>query len=639
MTCNQHPSSLFSAFVNAAPTAIIASSSTPAQSFFAAVRTHILQSVARLVFPGVGVPYGPGAAGVTHSDSAGVDAVPPCVADHVPVGYGFPTPAALPIVADLVALPDSSPPLPLLRHLPPELATQYGDLSSVLRLVPPAPERLLPARAFGRASQYHGLLRRLLQLDMVDFVVPSTLSVRAVNGVFCVPKSGSDVLRLIIAAQNANAFFVDALPVELITPAELARLQLSGRTFMGKCDLDSFFYRFAVPEHWLPFFALPFVSADAVGLADRYGAGARLAPRFKRLAMGFSHAVVLTQSIHAHILAMHQSPLAHYVPLSRGRSFRIRIGDLVFIVYIDDVVVFCSDPARINALLDALVHFYESIIGLVVKRSKVARAALVGEALGLEFDGERGTLAPAPAKLRGLMLKTVAVLQSARASSKMIERLLGAWVWFLLVRRPMLSFLSAVFRFVVRGFPVTDLWPSVCIELSTIAALAPLAVARLTLPTASEVWCSDSCLRGGATMVAPLSPRVAEVLSELCWSPPKETHDRAAQIFRQQLLAHPWSVVLARPWRLPQHINTLELKMVQAVLCGAIARGAFDQRIFSFCDNQSVVAALAKGRSSSPSLARHLRRLAVWLFLTNVDFQVHYVDTASNPSDEPSRAF
>jgi len=230
--------------------------------------------------------------------------------------YHVPASSAIPLVADELALPASPSAVPLLPTLPPDLQQRYADINSLLRHPPPSTQRR--PHVFAAHDEYCKVLRRLYTLDMIDFVPYSPDAV--VNGLFSVPKEGAPAdscSRLILDAQNANEFFVPPASPDLPTPADLERLRLRAQPlYMAKCDLDAFFYRFEIPESWRPYFALPPVRASEVGLGHIFGADTLIYARFRRLPMGFSHAVLLTHSAHIHMLAQLSSPLFMLAQLS-----------------------------------------------------------------------------------------------------------------------------------------------------------------------------------------------------------------------------------------------------------------------------------------------------------------------------------
>ena len=57
------------------------------------------------------------------------------------------------------------------------------------------------------------------------------------------------------------------------------------------------------------------------------------------------------------------------------------------------------------------------------------------------------------------------------------------------------------------------------------------------------------------------------------------------------------------------------------------------------CDNQAVVAVIAKGRSSARVINFHLRRLCALCLSLNLYMLICWVDTVDNPADTASRLF
>eukprot|EP00435_Cladocopium_sp_Y103_P046554 s680_g13.t1 len=93
-------------------------------------------------------------------------------------------------------------------------------------------------------------------------------------------------------------------------------------------------------------------------------------------------------------------------------------------------------------------------------------------------------------------------------------------------------------------------------------------------------------------------------------------------------------------WAKVAHINILELK----ALMHAVQWRARRQRYHSFktmilCDNQSVVAVVTKGRSSSKQVNHLLRRLASLCCALNLYLIIGWVDTSENPADKASRIY
>ena len=131
-------------------------------------------------------------------------------------GLSF-APAAVPLVADRVALPSVAGAVDLMEFLPPAVKSFYSDPKLCLRSHPNdvgSQPRLPPPRAHAAShEEYVRLLHRMKASNMISF----TTTPRVVNGVFGVAKpDGSQ--RLIIDARAANRIFGDPPRVTLPTP-------------------------------------------------------------------------------------------------------------------------------------------------------------------------------------------------------------------------------------------------------------------------------------------------------------------------------------------------------------------------------------------------------------------------------------
>jgi hypothetical protein len=126
-------------------------------------------------------------------------------------------------------------------------------------------------------------------------------SVNVVNGVFAVRKD-ADSLRLIIDARRANCVFAEPDHVDLPTPDLLARLQAppGAPVYAAKVDLDNFYHRILLPEWMQPYFGLPPVFSEELGLPG--GDSSQLYPCCTTLPMGWSHSVLVAQACHEHLL-------------------------------------------------------------------------------------------------------------------------------------------------------------------------------------------------------------------------------------------------------------------------------------------------------------------------------------------------
>ena len=101
-----------------------------------------------------------------------------------------------------------------------------------------------------------------------------------------------------------------------------------------------------------------------------------------------------------------------------------------------------------------------------------------------------------------------------------------------------------------------------------------------------------------------------------------------------------WKECRAFRWRRSEHINLLELRAAVHAIQWRARRGRFHSfRTMLLIDNQSILAVIAKGRSSSRSVNHLLRKLAALCCTLNIYLLVAWVDTTENPADQASRRF
>src|SRR5579872_1183961 len=243
-----------------------------------------------------------------------------------------------------------------------------------------------------------------------------------------------------------------------------------------------------------PYFALPPVRAGDVGVGDQFGDNVMVHPCCKTLPMGWSHSVLLAQLAHEHFLdtATELRPAdrvtAHNDPLL-NRTRRQ--------VYIDDLIIFDTDPERLRRHQDAYITAVTAR-GLVVKQSKVVRPSCDGvECIGFVVDGRHHTVGVAPSKLARLCADTSAVLARGRCTGHELAMLVGRWTWSMLANRPSLSCFNAVYRYIdcARDRDFT-LWGSVRLELLTAVGLVPLLYADLGAAHFPQVIATDASSSG-----------------------------------------------------------------------------------------------------------------------------------------------
>jgi hypothetical protein len=539
------------------------------------------------------------------------------------------------LTADNCALPSVegvAATVSLLDNLPPQLARLY---SGPEELILPEEERVRAPYVLCVRSRadYVALVRKLFRLGMMDF----RESVLAVNGLFGVPKT-EHVLRLIIDARPANACFKTPLKVELPSPDVMAQLCAGeGPLFFAKCDMKDFYHFIKIPDWMVPYFGLPAVTPRELGFSvPGFAADASVFPCLLSLGMGFSHAVLLAQSVHRHVVL--SSPFIREedeITASGDRRLdRARWG-----AYIDDGFDFGHVRSDVDRLVKA--HMAAMVAaGFKVNDAKTVYATSdPSPCLGHLVDGRSSTIGVDPGALTALVQDTLALVDRGLATGKELEKLLGRWTWAILVRRPAFAVFSSVYRFAERARSRRwSLWPSVVRELRSIAGLAPLLFVKLSSPWAPRAWAYDSCLSGFGVSSIPCTPAVAMQVAAFWKRFP--SYGGAFDVVKSFFGDRPWSSVMALPWKWPAHINVLEMQAlavtVRRVTSSPDAAGC---RVLFLGDNTSVVAAFAKGRCSSFALLSKLRQLSAVVLAHGIFPVSVWVPSESQPADEGSRLF
>jgi hypothetical protein len=457
-------------------------------------------------------------------------------------------------------------------------------------------------------QEYIKLIRRMIPLEMLAF----TTQPKVVNGIFATAKPDG-MQRLIFNGTRGNRVFIDSPPVSLPTPDITARLFVppGSRLFTAKTDIDNFYHRLVMPEWMWPYFALPPVSSAAIGLP---GPDHLVYPCCRTLPMGWSHSVFVAQSAHEHLLLTRGGfqPSDLLTSSSDSKVDRVRLQ-----VYIDDVNFFGTDRAQVGAAQQRYITTM-SAVHLPPKPAKtILPTCQPTESLGLQVDGIALTIGLSPAKLSHLVSLTRSLLAFGHCTGAYLAHVIGKWTWALMVCRPALSVLSAVYTFIRKSwFSDYILWPSVRRELATLADLAPLLQCSL-----QDVWFSSAVAVDASTtgLGVVATPLISCDFDD----------------YRQSS----WSVIASSRWKFgTEHINSLELRAFSTAIRWSLSfPSSLGQKLLVFSDSQVAIGALRKGRSSSPLLLRRLRAISAWLLASGVRLLLYWTPSEDNPADEPSR--
>lgn len=98
---------------------------------------------------------------------------------------------------------------------------------------------------------------------------------------------------------------------------------------------------------------------------------------------------------------------------------------------------------------------------------------------------------------------TIDILRMESISGNKLSALIGSWTWFMLLRRPSLSLLRNVYKFInVSANKQFTIWNSVKKELTSLLHIVPLLCADLCKDFNSNIIASDASSIGGGVVTA-----------------------------------------------------------------------------------------------------------------------------------------
>lgn len=589
--------------------------------------------------------------------------------------------SVVPLCAQRVSLPDKLHIIPVVNVLPSEMAAVYGNAEEgaaqllrhpleVYEMNQAAPLR--PPQVAGSRSEYVSLIRRLKDVGMIDF----TAAPKAVNGIFTVGKDDvSD--RLIIDAQPANRLFVEPPHVSLPDPSHLVQLQVPvGQCmFVAKSDLSNFYHHLGLPSWMQPYFALPPLTSEELSSIGA-PSDTHIFPMCVTMPMGWSHAVLLANTCHEHVvyssgaLKREHNLLQHASPVISAS--RVTHG-----IVIDDLFLFCLNQSLAQRVFNQILVAYRQA-GFVVKMSKVVHPTSDPvKVIGFDISGIHSTVRLPIDSCLSLLRVTLAVLRMGYVSGLGMASLIGRWTWVMLLRRPSLSILQQVYRFSEAAYRRRfTLWPSVRKELWMLIGLLPLLHADLSAPVFRNVIATDASELAAGVVCTALTQDMSQALWPVCSSRSHAClqtlvnkqqmmgvdirdlyldtdveHSTTSQ--QQQLIqtaAHTygdmyaciedasWSTLVSKIWHTPEHINALELRAVLLALHWALSfPSSRSSRVYLLVDSTVTFFTLWKGRCSSPQLLWIMRKISALLLASGILLLTGWLPSAVNPADAPSR--
>ena len=370
----------------------------------------------------------------------------------------------------------------------------------------PSPEALrkLPVFCNVVGGDYVPLLHRMKASGMLHLFKSGQGVLE--NGIFGLSKTveADSPQRVIWDGRRSNLYFnQDLATVVLPSPDMLGEVFLPSpqRLFASTSDVSQMYNRLLAPQWLWRYFGLPRVwapSFDPTLKEDYYH------PALKVIPMGWSLAVRFAQAVHLEILRRAGVPAGTL--LLRGSYLSSPLScdaAVTFLPYIDDLAVLGTSVNVVNTSHQSIKeHLIAS--GLPVHPGKNYPASFsrsTTTCLGLAVHHD-GLVSPQPHHLLALLDTTYALLQTRRATPREMQRLLGRWVWPLLLRRPLLSVLSELYS------PASLPRPHVprllnlpqLTELHALIGIAPMVFRDLTRPVSPRLYATDASPWGGGVV-------------------------------------------------------------------------------------------------------------------------------------------
>lgn len=520
-----------------------------------------------------------------------------------------------------------------------------------------------------KPKQYPRLIHKLLAANMV-ILQPSGDGVIE-NSIFGVWKDSGVSQRLIWAGNRSNMLFNDELSaVELPSPDVVCSLFLDKdkELHMAGCDISQYYNRLRAPKELVPLLGLPKIDASRLGLPQFSGS---LTPCLTCIPMGATFSVALAQAVTSAVLKRNSLP----VPDSFHSLLdaKIKPGRNRMLPYIDDITVLGTSALKVNRDQKRATEALAAVrLQVDERKSFFADDAPYKVAIGLAWWKD-GALTVKPAHARRLFTVTNRIVCSKRASVDEIRHIIGLWTYALLLRRPAFSILFHTCRFLDQTDIATAdrlrVPDGVIEELGALLDVFPLLVAGLKQGLPERIYFSDACKSGAGVQYSELSPRdvwnfkgnVSETRARKGWysslitSPSLDDEKLAFSSASPSVVSRPLKVskrferaisrlssktAVIHKWRYAGHINQLETEaQLLAVRHMASCPSTRGHRVIAMVDNTSTLGAIAKGRSSSWAMNITCRKIAHALLASDITQLSHWIPSALNLADGPSRTF
>ena len=253
--------------------------------------------------------------------------------------------------------------------------------------------------------------------------------------------------------------------------------------------------------------------------------GDKLVCCFKGLGMGDHAAVDIAQESHVNVLrtfgGMQDSETLSYrkpLPLSTTGFYEgVMIDDHLGVQLLPRLSSrkrTLAQPGRDEAAFASAEEAYAKV-GLEAHPKKRRRRVLHAQVWGAEIEGEKGLVGPNRGRLFQLAKFSAELAKPGGVDLKIVEAVTGLWAHCAQYRRPMFSFMHAIYhqQGPSTGETVFRLSREARNELMVLALLAPLCLNDLTVLPDPFVYCVDASPSGAGCCRV----RVGENVSRQLW--------------------------------------------------------------------------------------------------------------------------
>ena len=374
------------------------------------------------------------------------------------------------------------------------------------------------------AGEINGIADELVDRGVFGWIpfdsVVTYRNTPVLNGLFGVEKDstlpdGRPVLRLIMNLVGSNSImrqFTGAVRnLSSITSWLSTVMDANDELRIWQSDMSNAFYLFKVPDPWMYFLAFN-VTRDTTDPVT--GKQVRQALACKVLPMGWLSSVSIMQEISENILHVRQiSPSSQLVRNKPVPPWMVGVlteaaqsGRNWWHVYLDNFAGGqCIQQPYEMGIGDQLHSLAEEAwrsAGVISSEKKRKSGVVLAQELGAFIDGEQGMIGGSPERFMKLFHATAWVIGQPLLSKKLVQVLAGRWIHVMQFRRPCMSFLDAVWKFINGKKLQQGIHHEVRGELFACLLGIPLMHTFLKAGIADVMTASDASGTGGAVGIA-----------------------------------------------------------------------------------------------------------------------------------------